>query len=96
LIYLQCDDGNRLDGDGCSSNCLIETGWNCTHNSSGEFCDLLTPPALKDFTVTKQFGINEVKIEMGLSIGIRISAASFTVTISGMNGQQFSYGIRQR
>lgn len=25
----QCDDGNQLDGDGCSSRCTIETGWTC-------------------------------------------------------------------
>jgi cysteine-rich repeat protein len=24
-----CDDGNNVDGDGCSSNCIIETGWAC-------------------------------------------------------------------
>lgn len=33
LIYLQCDDGNNINGDGCSSNCLIEQGWNCTATS---------------------------------------------------------------
>ena len=25
----QCDDGNLIDGDGCSSSCLIEEGWMC-------------------------------------------------------------------
>lgn len=24
-----CDDGNLLDGDGCSKKCLLETGFNC-------------------------------------------------------------------
>ena len=24
-----CDDGNRINGDGCSSSCTIETGWSC-------------------------------------------------------------------
>lgn len=23
LIYYQCDDGNNLNGDGCSANCVI-------------------------------------------------------------------------
>lgn len=23
----QCDDGNKINSDGCSSSCLIETGW---------------------------------------------------------------------
>jgi len=25
----ECDDGNILDGDGCNSTCLEETGWSC-------------------------------------------------------------------
>lgn len=25
-----CDDGNTVDGDGCSATCTIETGWVCT------------------------------------------------------------------
>ena len=24
-----CDDGNQLNGDGCSSICKIEKGWSC-------------------------------------------------------------------
>eukprot|EP00928_Gymnodinium_smaydae_P039159 TRINITY_DN2680_c1_g2_i2.p1 TRINITY_DN2680_c1_g2~~TRINITY_DN2680_c1_g2_i2.p1 ORF type:complete len:4227 (+),score=735.02 TRINITY_DN2680_c1_g2_i2:117-12797(+) len=27
----QCDDGNLIDGDGCSSNCLVEPGYTCRH-----------------------------------------------------------------
>lgn len=25
-----CDDGNRIDGDGCDSDCKLESGWQCT------------------------------------------------------------------
>jgi uncharacterized repeat protein (TIGR01451 family) len=25
-----CDDGNAIDGDGCSSDCTIEPGWTCS------------------------------------------------------------------
>ena len=25
-----CDDGNTMNNDGCSSNCIVETGWACT------------------------------------------------------------------
>lgn len=25
-----CDDGNNEPGDGCSENCLVEAGWNCS------------------------------------------------------------------
>jgi cysteine-rich repeat protein len=29
----ECDDGNNLDGDGCSATCMIEYGYNCTGGS---------------------------------------------------------------
>ncbi|MBK8156751.1 MAG: hypothetical protein IPK55_12505 [Streptococcus sp.] len=27
--YLQCEDGNTVDTDGCSNNCLINAGYSC-------------------------------------------------------------------
>jgi fibro-slime domain-containing protein len=30
----QCDDGNANDGDGCSSGCAVEPGYNCTGTPS--------------------------------------------------------------
>ena len=27
----ECDDGNVISGDGCSSACLVENGWICTN-----------------------------------------------------------------
>eukprot|EP01010_Urceolus_cornutus_P001010 NODE_1525_length_866_cov_212.403917_g1184_i0.p1 GENE.NODE_1525_length_866_cov_212.403917_g1184_i0~~NODE_1525_length_866_cov_212.403917_g1184_i0.p1 ORF type:complete len:209 (-),score=26.68 NODE_1525_length_866_cov_212.403917_g1184_i0:154-780(-) len=29
----ECDDGNLQNGDGCSSQCRVETGWRCTTTS---------------------------------------------------------------
>ena len=29
-----CDDGNMVDGDGCSSSCVIESGYTCTTGNS--------------------------------------------------------------
>lgn len=26
----ECDDANMKNGDGCSSECMIEEGWSCT------------------------------------------------------------------
>lgn len=26
----QCDDGNLVDFDGCTTACEVETGWNCS------------------------------------------------------------------
>jgi cysteine-rich repeat protein len=30
---MQCDDGNSISGDGCSSSCEIETDWECKGGS---------------------------------------------------------------
>jgi cysteine-rich repeat protein len=29
--YNECDDMNTEDGDGCSSSCVVESGWTCDH-----------------------------------------------------------------
>jgi cysteine-rich repeat protein len=31
---IQCDDGNLINGDGCSSTCMIEAGYNCSGGSN--------------------------------------------------------------
>ena len=31
---VECDDGNNLSNDGCSSNCKIEPGYKCIHRSN--------------------------------------------------------------
>ena len=36
----QCDDGNVIDGDGCSSTCTIEPGYVCTACSGHSTCTL--------------------------------------------------------
>ncbi|CAK92802.1 unnamed protein product (macronuclear) [Paramecium tetraurelia] len=41
----QCDDGNTVDGDGCSSNCKLEQHWVCSSNNSTQSkCDIADPP----------------------------------------------------
>jgi cysteine-rich repeat protein len=49
-----CDDGNTVDGDGCSSTCLVETGWTCTGGNMArpDVC-FLNPTAC---AATKDFG----------------------------------------
>jgi len=34
----QCDDGNTVSGDGCSSSCVLEPGYTCTVNQSCKAC----------------------------------------------------------
>lgn len=38
----QCDDGNDIDGDGCSSFCIVEDGYTCA-GGTGTVADKCTP-----------------------------------------------------
>ena len=31
---IECDDGNLIDGDGCSSDCKVEAGYVCDGGNS--------------------------------------------------------------
>jgi cysteine-rich repeat protein len=39
----ECDDGNNIDGDGCSKNCNLEEGYAC----EGTSCRDITSPIAK-------------------------------------------------
>ena len=45
---LPCDDGNNINGDGCSNDCQIEVGYTCTGGSpnSRDSCTKTLPQAL--------------------------------------------------
>ena len=32
--YKDCDDGNAVENDGCSTLCNVNTGWTCTGGTS--------------------------------------------------------------
>lgn len=34
----QCDDGNTFDNDGCSSSCLIQSGFSCDNSQTPSIC----------------------------------------------------------
>lgn len=31
---VECDDGNRLNGDGCSADCKVERSYECANNGT--------------------------------------------------------------
>jgi cysteine-rich repeat protein len=51
-FYDECDDGNTVSGDGCSSICRLESGWTCVGGSttSKSNCYNILPTASKIIT----------------------------------------------
>lgn len=45
---------------------------------------MITPPTISDYSLTKQFGSNTIKIHLVLSRAIRIDGSRFVVAISGL------------
>lgn len=43
----ECDDGNQISGDGCSSICTIESGWVCDHRANDGL--LLELPSFRSY-----------------------------------------------
>ena len=41
-----CDDGNILDGDGCSSSCIVESGYTCQTGKVGSVCSAICGDSL--------------------------------------------------
>ena len=33
-----CDDGNKLEGDGCLADCTLQDGWHCDNSTGRSFC----------------------------------------------------------
>jgi fibro-slime domain-containing protein len=48
VLNEECDDGNNLDGDGCSSLCTVEPGYDCAQ--PGAVGTMTVPVIYKDFT----------------------------------------------
>ena len=63
---MQCDDGNNVNGDGCSSDCRIEANYHCTGGSpnSKDSCTSFLPNKL----VISQSGQTHLNSKIVLNI----------------------------
>lgn len=57
VTFSQCDDGNLVNGDGCSSICKIEVGFRCSTLNK------FSPSACQ--YVSQDLSVRLIKIEMG-------------------------------
>lgn len=86
MITDLCDDGNTLNGDGCSSVCKIETGWLCSNN----ICSLMQSPVVKLISLTNQPLSHTLNLIISLSVGLRLVDANFILKFSGITKYTYS------
>jgi hypothetical protein len=53
-MSVACDDGNLINGDGCSSTCTIEAGWDCGYGDyyTADICWPLDRPDIIDSAIS--------------------------------------------
>lgn len=95
VIYYQCDDGNTVSGDGCSSNCLIESGWKCSSiNRSTSACILTTSINMSLASIYKYSGSNKVNVGIQLSLPVLL-ANHFSLTIGNISNSLYNWTAYQ-
>lgn len=68
-FVVECDDGNNMDGDGCSLDCKIEPGYACTGGSplSKDKCYLISPQS-----VTLQL-VGQIRQQSSVTLNVQLS-----------------------
>ena len=59
-----CDDGNNLNGDGCSSTCTVENNWVCTNvnPNTPSVCKITSDLKMTLISSKKVVGANEIEM----------------------------------
>jgi cysteine-rich repeat protein len=78
----QCDDGNTEDGDGCSSRCVVEEGWECEGGSAltKDVCIDVVPPTMQ---ITRNK--NNTLLTIKFNEGVIFSGVSDNITAEFIN-----------
>lgn len=83
-----CDDGNNMNGDGCSSTCQIESGWRCPNN----LCSLSVTPVLTLVSIDSFPRNHSIAMVVNLNIGLRLVEANFILKFSTIT--KFQYKVK--
>ena len=74
----ECDDGNNIDGDGCSSTCKIEQGYKCDLTVNPNKCfDYIPPSAILILKSLDRLIIlfdEKVKSKINICLSVRINS----------------------
>ena len=78
MNYEACDDGNTINGDGCSSTCMVEENWSC---SGGSPTNKDTCGCSNDTSVS-EFGTTCIKLDLAIQETV-VQTSSYAVIVSG-------------
>ena len=79
LIVLPCDDGNTVNGDGCSSNCALESGFKCTVENKTSKC-----------IYTAKLNISLISIEKLENFNSGMFIFEFTPAVTTLNNMNWN------
>lgn len=95
---LACDDGNLVDGDGCSSTCTIETNYTCKggNSTSASICGYNQPLVVTLLDAQKSPAANEVVFTLDISPVLPLLnslnfSQIFSTTLNSMGTVSFTY-----
>lgn len=67
LFELECDDGNNVDGDGCSERCTIEKDYRCKNGSA-------TTPSICGYAESLEFTlVNAERVDFSNQLLLTLS-----------------------
>ena len=82
--FVQCDDGNLINGDGCSSKCTIEQGWACTPGNkyTASVCWNIQNPVPSIALVNSD---NQIYIQFSKQVYLQntLNSSNLQVSVSG-------------
>ena len=87
IITDLCDDGNNLNGDGCSAICTIESGWRCPSN----LCQLTVTPNISLVSIQSFPSNHSVCVMLQLSVGLRLVKGNFIIQFTSITN--FAYEL---
>ena len=79
-----CDDGNTLDGDGCSKTCTVEAEWECTNTNpqTPSSCKVVGNLTVEIIGYRKTPGKNEIFVTISTSIPLRLSKSNVALSLT--------------
>lgn len=90
-----CDDGNLLDGDGCSSTCTVESGWECSNSlpTVNSNCSLLNPLSINSKSMRKIPGSNRLIVTVTTSLPVRLTTTNTLITLTNDGLQSYTINM---